>query len=221
MGSGNYSVVGPYMGEMWPSRLRGSGMGLVYGVGNLGKFIGPVGLALVAGSDNYVSPQATAAALVPGFNYFAEWYLIGAFAFWLIAPETRGQTIAQIDQAMSTLRSRGSEIVSAICGIAGGVLTIVIHPFAPLVVFVAVALTVSTPIVGGALMIACSAGLIYLGLGTILAASAGSLGAIVLAVLSLLAIALVCAAGVASVITGLRRPAEPSVQSGFAMSERG
>jgi MFS transporter, putative metabolite:H+ symporter len=221
MGSGNYSVVGPYMGEMWPSRLRGSGMGLVYGVGNLGKFIGPVGLALVAGSDNYVSPQATAAALVPGFNYFAEWYLIGAFAFWLIAPETRGQTIAQIDQAMSTLRSRGSEIVSAICGIAGAVLTIVIHPFAPLVVFVAVALTVSTPIFGGALMIACSAGLVYLGLSTILAFSLASLSAIVLAVLSLLAIVLVFAAGIASVMTGLQRPAEPSVQPGFAMSERG
>ena len=22
-GSGNYSIVGPYMGELWPSRLRG------------------------------------------------------------------------------------------------------------------------------------------------------------------------------------------------------
>jgi putative MFS transporter len=51
-GSGNYSIVGPYMGELWPARLRGSGMGLVYGVGNLGKFIGPAGLALIAGSSN-------------------------------------------------------------------------------------------------------------------------------------------------------------------------
>ena len=51
MGSGNYSIVGPYMGELWPARLRGSGMGLVYGVGNLGKFIGPAGLALIAGGS--------------------------------------------------------------------------------------------------------------------------------------------------------------------------
>ena len=28
-GSGNYSIVGPYMGELWPARLRGSGMGMV------------------------------------------------------------------------------------------------------------------------------------------------------------------------------------------------
>ncbi len=72
------------MGEMWPSRLRGSGMGFVYGVGNLGKFIGPLGLALIAGSSNYVKPQVTMDALIPGFNYFAFWYVLGALAFWLI-----------------------------------------------------------------------------------------------------------------------------------------
>ncbi|HEY8289563.1 MAG TPA: MFS transporter, partial [Acetobacteraceae bacterium] len=58
-GSGNYSIVGPYMGEIWPASLRGSGMGFVYGVGNLGKFIGPAGLAVIAGSSNLVSPHAT------------------------------------------------------------------------------------------------------------------------------------------------------------------
>jgi putative MFS transporter len=76
-GSGNYSIVGPYMGELWPGRLRGSGMGFVYGIGNLGKFIGPAGLALIAGSSNYVKPEATLDALVPGFNYFAFWYVLG------------------------------------------------------------------------------------------------------------------------------------------------
>ncbi|HJU20724.1 MAG TPA: MFS transporter [Stellaceae bacterium] len=100
-GSGNYSIVGPYMGEIWPARLRGSGMGLVYGVGNLGKFIGPLGLALIAGSSNYVKPAATLSALVPGFLYFAAWYVLGIFAFWLIAFETSGRTIDEIDSALS------------------------------------------------------------------------------------------------------------------------
>ena len=40
-GSGNMSMVGPYQAEVWPSRLRASGMGLGYGFANLGKFIGP------------------------------------------------------------------------------------------------------------------------------------------------------------------------------------
>jgi MFS transporter, putative metabolite:H+ symporter len=104
-GSGNYSIVGPYMGEMWPARLRGSGMGLVYGVGNLGKFIGPLGLALIAGSSNLVNPAATLGALVPGFNYFAFWYLLGAFAFWFIGFETRGRSIEEIDSALTAPRA--------------------------------------------------------------------------------------------------------------------
>ncbi|HEV2301231.1 MAG TPA: MFS transporter, partial [Stellaceae bacterium] len=99
-GSGNYSIVGPYMAEIWPAQIRASGMGLVYGVGNLGKFIGPAGLALIAGSSNYVSPKATLAALIPGMNYFAMWYVIGAVAV-LFGIETRGRTIDEIDAAMS------------------------------------------------------------------------------------------------------------------------
>jgi putative MFS transporter len=105
MGSGNYSIVGPYMGELWPAQLRGSGMGFVYGVGNLGKFIGPAGLALIAGSSNLVSPKATLDALIPGFNYFAFWYVLGAVAFWLIAMETRGRTIDEIDAELNKPRA--------------------------------------------------------------------------------------------------------------------
>lgn len=105
LGSGNYTIVGPYMGELWPARLRGSGMGLVYGVGNLGKFIGPAGLALIAGSSNFVKPEATIDALIPGFNYFASWYILGALDFWLIAVETRGRTIDEIDEQMDAAAS--------------------------------------------------------------------------------------------------------------------
>jgi putative MFS transporter len=96
-GSGNYSIVGPYMAEVWPARLRASGMGLGYGFGNLGKFIGPAGLAIIAGSDNFVSPKATLDALVPAMNYFAFWYLVGAAAIWFIGFETKGRTIQDID----------------------------------------------------------------------------------------------------------------------------
>jgi putative MFS transporter len=112
-GSGNYSIVGPYMGELWPARLRGSGMGLVYGVGNLGKFIGPAGLALIAGQSNFVSPKATLDALVPGFAYFASWYVLGALAFWLIAMETRGRTIDEIDAELTAPSRSGAKGTAA------------------------------------------------------------------------------------------------------------
>ena len=100
-GSGNYSIVGPYMGELWPSRLRGSGMGFVYGIGNIGIFIGPAGLALIAGSSNYVKPEATLDALILGFLYFAFWYVLGAFAFWFIGFETRRRSIEEIDRDLA------------------------------------------------------------------------------------------------------------------------
>jgi len=103
-GSGNYSIVGPYMGELWPGRLRGSGMGFVYGIGNLGKFSGPAGLALIAGSSNYVKPEATLDALIPGFLYFAFWYVLGAFAFWFTGFETSRRSIDEIESALGRRR---------------------------------------------------------------------------------------------------------------------
>ena len=99
-GSGQYAIVGPYMAEVWPSKLRASGMGLGYGFGNLGKFIGPAGLAVIAGSDNFISPKATLDALVPAMNYFAFWYLLAAAAIWFVGFETRGRTIAEIDDSL-------------------------------------------------------------------------------------------------------------------------
>jgi len=99
--AGNFSVVFPYMAELWPVELRASGFGLVYGVSNLGKFIGPAGLALIAGVSNYVSPQATLSALVPAFNYFAAWYLLAIVAFAFIGIETRGRTIDEIDATLA------------------------------------------------------------------------------------------------------------------------
>jgi MFS transporter, putative metabolite:H+ symporter len=98
--NGTYAIVFPYMAELWPASLRASGFGLVYGMSNLGKFIGPAGLAVIAGASNYVSPKATLAALVPGFNYFAIWYVLAAVAFLFIGIETRGRTIEELDAAL-------------------------------------------------------------------------------------------------------------------------
>jgi putative MFS transporter len=46
-GDGGYALVGPYSAEVWPAGLRGSGMGFGYGLGNFGKIIGSLGLALI------------------------------------------------------------------------------------------------------------------------------------------------------------------------------
>jgi len=109
-GSGGYSIIGPYMAEIWPSRLRASRMGLAYGAGNLGKFIGPAGLAVIAGSSNFVSPQATADALIPAMNYFAVWYALALVAVLFIGFETRGRTIGEIGSTLTARRSGAAAI---------------------------------------------------------------------------------------------------------------
>ena len=70
-------------------------------VGNLGKILGPLGLALIVGSSNYVNPQVTVEAIFPAFLYLTFWYVLAACAFWLIAPETKGRSIEEIDNALS------------------------------------------------------------------------------------------------------------------------
>ncbi len=100
-GDGSYAIIGPYIAEVWPARLRASGMGLAYGFGNIGKIIGPLGLALIIGSSNYVSPKATLDAIVPAFLFLGFWYALAACAFWFIGMETKGVSIEEIDRSLA------------------------------------------------------------------------------------------------------------------------
>jgi putative MFS transporter len=97
----SFSVVFPYMAELWPAKLRASGFGLVYGCSNLAKFIGPAGLAVIAGASNYVAPKATLDALTPAFIYFAAWYLLAVVGFLFVGIETQGRTIEELDAALA------------------------------------------------------------------------------------------------------------------------
>jgi len=102
--NGNSAISYPYMAEMWPRALRSSGFGFVYGISNLGKFIGPAGLAVIVGASNYVSPKATLAGIISGFNYFAAWYVLAIAAYLLIGIETQGRTIEELDATLATAR---------------------------------------------------------------------------------------------------------------------
>jgi MFS transporter, putative metabolite:H+ symporter len=97
-GSAVYTVVGPYMAEIWPARLRASGMGLSYGVGNCGKFVGPLGLALIMGAGDIIRPAAPNLAMLgPALSYFAAWYVLGVIGFWGFGFEPKGATFEEID----------------------------------------------------------------------------------------------------------------------------
>jgi putative MFS transporter len=97
-----YSVVGPYMAEIWPARLRSSGMGMSYGVGNLGgKVLGPLGLAIIMGAGDIIKPAAPNLVMLgPAFIYFASWYILGIVGFWVFGPETKGRTFEEMNEAL-------------------------------------------------------------------------------------------------------------------------
>jgi putative MFS transporter len=100
-GDGSYAVIGPYSAEIWPAPLRASGMGFGYGVGNLGKIIGPLGLAVIVGTSNFVNPKATLDAIFPAMLYLAFWYGQAGLVFWLFGMETKGRSIEDIDRELT------------------------------------------------------------------------------------------------------------------------
>jgi MFS transporter, putative metabolite:H+ symporter len=99
---GGFAVIGPYMAEVWPTRLRTTGMGSAYGFGGIGKIIGPLGLALIIGASDVIKPQATIDAIVPSFIYFACWLAVCAAAFLFFGFETGKQSIASLDGELAT-----------------------------------------------------------------------------------------------------------------------
>ncbi len=111
---GGFSINGPYSAELWPSRLRATGMGSAYGFGSIGKIIGPLGLAMIVGSSNFIAPAAMLPAVMPAFLYLAGWYALAGIAYGLIGIETKGLSFEQIDAALEgKVAAPVSRIVSA------------------------------------------------------------------------------------------------------------
>src|SRR5215216_2701303 len=98
---GGFAIVGPYAAEIWPSHLRTTGMGSAYGFGGIGKIIGPVGLALIVGSNNYLKPDVPLTQIPTAFVYLGCWFLMAGAVYYFLGIETRGKSIEQIDQELN------------------------------------------------------------------------------------------------------------------------
>jgi putative MFS transporter len=93
-GEGGFAIVGPYSAELWPTHLRTMGMGSAYGFGGIGKFVGPMGLAVIAGVS--AAPNTAGVSVQTAFLYFAIWYALSGLAYMLLGIETKGQSIEAI-----------------------------------------------------------------------------------------------------------------------------
>lgn len=110
--NGGWSITGPYSAEIWPQRLRATGMGSAYGIGGLGRIMGPMVLAVFAGSSNLVTPKATLNAVGPAFTFFAFCGIL-LMVTYIFGLETKGKSVAQIEEMIGTQASRKAEAAAA------------------------------------------------------------------------------------------------------------
>lgn len=94
---GGFAIVGPYGAEIWPSHLKTTGMGSAYGFGGIGKIIGPLGLALIVGSGNYLKPDVPLPQIPTAFLYLGCWFLMAGIVYYFLGIETKGKSHEQID----------------------------------------------------------------------------------------------------------------------------
>jgi putative MFS transporter len=90
---GGFSNLAPYTVEQYGVRLGARSSGLGQAANGVGKILGPLALALLAGSDNIIAPKATEAAVFPAFLFLAATMLAVALAFMFLGVETHGRAM--------------------------------------------------------------------------------------------------------------------------------
>jgi putative MFS transporter len=75
-------------------------MGAAYGFGGIGKIIGPLGLALIVGSSDVITPRASVDKLLPAFVYLAAWFAVAGMTYGLWGMETKGRPLDVISKQL-------------------------------------------------------------------------------------------------------------------------
>src|SRR6185437_2346785 len=84
------------------SYLRISGMGSAYGFGGIGKILGPVGLAPIVVSNNYLKPDVPLTQIPLAFVYLGCWFLMAGIVYYFFGIGTRGKSIKEIDRELDS-----------------------------------------------------------------------------------------------------------------------
>ena len=98
----------PYSIEAYGVKLGSRAAGLGQAANSVGRIVGPLCLAVIAGTGNLLSPPATEAAVQPTFLFLACCGVAVALVFTFLAPETRGVPIAQSDGQSAATSAAGS-----------------------------------------------------------------------------------------------------------------
>jgi MFS transporter, putative metabolite:H+ symporter len=91
---GGFSNLAPYTVEQYGVNLGSRSSGLGQAANGVGKIVGPLALAVLAGSSNVIAPKATAEAVFPAFAMLAGIMLLVALAYLFLGVETHGKPMA-------------------------------------------------------------------------------------------------------------------------------
>ncbi len=91
---GGFSNLAPYTVEQYGVNLGSRSSGLGQAANGVGKIVGPLALALLAGSDNIIAPKATAAAIFPAFIFLGGTMVAVMLAFMFLGVETHGRALS-------------------------------------------------------------------------------------------------------------------------------
>lgn len=89
--SGSFANMSPYVVEVFPVSLGARAFGLAQAANGVGKILGPVCMALIAGSSDVVSPKATADAIAPAFLFLAACEFAALIAIFAYRREPHGK----------------------------------------------------------------------------------------------------------------------------------
>ena len=96
---GSFSNLAPYTVEMFGVRLGARSSGLGQAANGVGKILGPLSLALIAGTGNIVSPRATADAVLPAFMFLGFAMVCVGLSFSILGVETHGVPMTLEEEA--------------------------------------------------------------------------------------------------------------------------
>jgi hypothetical protein len=100
---GSFSNLAPYTVESYGVRLGARSSGLGQTANGVGKILGPLSIAVIAGTSNIISPQATEGALTGGFLFLAAGMALVGMSFLFLGVETHGRamTVAAEPEAIA------------------------------------------------------------------------------------------------------------------------
>jgi putative MFS transporter len=93
---GGFANLAPFTSEVYPTHLRTQGMGVAWAMSGAGRIVGPLGVALIAGTSDLIEPTATLDAMKPAFLYLAAFSLLVGIGFLMSSLEPHGRDLEAI-----------------------------------------------------------------------------------------------------------------------------